>query len=92
MKGIKHKCFFPFISQTYSPLFPCFSVRFFLLYRKQRVKIKKPVFLLYPKQAGIRAKAGFPFISETSDYLKNTLLKFQKQDDIVAATVWQMLK
>ena len=29
---------------------------------------------------------------ETSDYLKNTLLKFQKQDDIVAATVWRMLK
>lgn len=57
--------------------------------RKETVFVN---FLLFPKQEGIRARTGFPFISETSDYLKNTLLQFEILDDIVAATVWRMLK
>lgn len=63
-------CFFPFISQTYSPLFPCFSVRFFLLYRKQAIfpascffllflKQAECVFLLFPKQASFMSVSFF---------------------------------
>lgn len=48
-------------------------------------------FLLYPKQ-GMRKRNNFPFISETSGKVKNTLLQFKKHDDIVATTVWRMLK
>lgn len=71
MKGIKQQfCFFPFISQTYSPLFPCFSVRFFLLYRKQAIfpascffllflKQAECVFLLFPKQASFMSVSFF---------------------------------
>ena len=51
IKGKLHCCFFPFISQTYSPLFPCFSARFFLLYRKQACSAPFHVFLLFLKQA-----------------------------------------
>ena len=46
-----HLCFFPFISQTYSPLFYHFPVRFFLLYRKQACSAPFHVFLLFLKQA-----------------------------------------
>ena len=80
---------FPFISKT-SGVKQGFEFSFYIA--NKEVKIQKPVFLLYPKQEGIRAKTGFPFISETSGKMKNTLLQFKKLDDIVAATVWRMLK
>lgn len=51
IKGKLHCCFFPFISQTYSPLFYHFPVRFFLLYRKQACSAPFHVFLLFLKQA-----------------------------------------
>lgn len=67
---LRSGCFFPFISQTYSPLFPCFSVRFFLLYRKQAIfpascffllflKQAECVFLLFPKQASFMSVSFF---------------------------------
>lgn len=52
-------CFFPFISQTYSPLFPCFSVRFFLLFRKQACSAPFHVFLLFPKQGSFMSVSFF---------------------------------
>ena len=56
---VNFTCFFPFISQTYSPLFPCFSVRFFLLFRKQACSAPFHVFLLFPKQGSFMSVSFF---------------------------------